>query len=53
MKTQAIAAATGLKTVILLKPHEDAGVVLPVDSELDLPPTIADWLIKIETAKAK
>jgi len=46
-------AKPGLKTIVLIKEHKDAGVVLPVGTELDLLPAIADWLITVGTAEAK
>lgn len=46
-------STNSLKTIVLIKEHKDAGVVLPVGTELDLLPAIADWLIEIGTAEAK
>lgn len=52
-KTTPATPANGLKTIVLLKPHKDAGIDLQPGAELTLPPAVAEWLVEVGTAEFK
>lgn len=59
MSKNAAASATppaetaGMKTVVLVKEHKDAGQLCAPGTELTLPAAIADWLVAVGTAEHK